>query len=78
MKILTFGEIMLRLSPVGKRRFAQVLPGEYDIRIVMDENEDLEGIPDVRREAGEVALPISLVRDMSLVLPVMRTALMLT
>ena len=25
-----FGEIMLRLSPAGKRRFAQVLPGELD------------------------------------------------
>ena len=54
--------------------FFQVIPGTYEVRIVMDENEELEDIPDAIRDAGEVVLPISIIRDMSLVLPVMRYA----
>ena len=31
MKILTFGETMMRVSPEGNLRFRQVMPGEVDI-----------------------------------------------
>ena len=40
----------------------------------MDENEDLEDMPDALRGEDEVVLPISIDRDMSLVLPVIRYA----
>lgn len=54
--------------------FVQVIPGKYEIHIAMDENEDLLGIPGVIRGKDEVVLPITIIRDMTLALPVMRFA----
>ena len=58
----------------GSFFFIQVLPGQYEIRIAMDESEDLVGIPGIMRDADEVVLPINIIRDMSLALPIMRYA----
>ena len=58
----------------GSFFFVQLLPGRYELHIVMDENEDLVDIPGVIRGADEVILPITLDHNMSLALPVMRYA----
>ena len=58
----------------GSFFFVQLLPGQYELHIVMDENEDLVDIPGVIRGADEVILPIVLERNTSMALPVMRYA----
>ena len=61
-------------SESGVFFFVQVIPGKYEIHIALDENEDLIGISGVTRGNDEVVLPITIIRDMTLALPVMRFA----
>ena len=58
----------------GSFFFVQLLPGQYELHIVMDENEDLVDIPGVIRGDEEIILPITLTRNTPLALPVMRYA----
>lgn len=58
----------------GSFFFVQLLPGRYELHIVMDENEDLVDIPGVVRGGDEAILPITLDRNKSMALPVMRYA----
>ncbi len=61
-------------NEIGSFFFAQLLPGRYEMHIALDENEDLVGISGTARGADEVVLPITIIRDMPLALPVMRYA----
>ena len=54
--------------------FSGLVPAAYELRIPMDENEELVDMKEAFREGDEVRLPVNAAEDTSLALPVMRYA----
>ena len=54
--------------------FEGLIPGQYELRIALDETEDLVDVPDVTRGNEDAALPAAVLQNARLSLPVMRYA----
>lgn len=54
--------------------FEKLIPGQYELHIALDDNEDLVDIPDVTRGYEDTAMPVTVLQDTQLSLPVMRYA----
>ena len=58
----------------GSFYMGPLLPGQYELHISLDENEELLQFSNAQREDSEWVLPLNLMQDTPLVLPVMRYA----
>ena len=58
----------------GSFYFGNLLPDIYELRVTLDENEELVDMPDAVHDGTEWTLDIDLTQDTPLVLPVMRYA----
>ena len=58
----------------GSYYLGKVIPGEYQLRVSLDENEDMVSFPEAERDGADWVLDVSLNQDTPLVLPVIRYA----
>lgn len=54
--------------------FENLIPGRYELHIALDDNEDLVDAADVTRGKEDVVMPVEVLRDTQISLPVMRYA----
>ena len=64
----------LETDETGSFTFDRLLPGQYEVRVALDDSEDLVGAPDELRGAEDAAMPVAISQDAHISLPVMRYA----
>lgn len=64
----------LETDETGSFSFERLLPGPYEVRVALDDSEDLVGAPDELRGAEDAGMPVFISRDTRVSLPVMRYA----
>ena len=64
----------LETDETGSFTFERLLPGSYEVRIALDDSEDLVGAPDELRGTEDAGMPVVISQDTHISLPVMRYA----